>query len=311
MKPTFKYYLLICIVFSLMNMNDVVGENPDTMNSPQATNTAIQVWTKDEVDVKATVEKFLLAAGNYDYNTIAGMTRDYANIGIASLRNGKWGTETMPISAFMESLKTGKKQPYFEPVSHYSIHVSDGHLAIVKADAILYRFGIPMYRNLDNFTLLKENENWKFINLSYSSTLISESEKKFDINAFAKGYAQAWCSQKPEYVALFYTEDGSLNINNGTSALGRAAITQSAKAFMDAFPEDMVVAFDSLVKTPNGTEFHWTLTGTNTGPNGTGKKVKISGFELWQLDENGLIKESKGTFDSEEYNKQIKYGAEE
>src|SRR5690606_7588098 len=134
------------------------------------------------------------------------------------------------------------------------------------------------------------------------------NDTMFDINVFAKDYAQAWCSQKPESVASFYAENGSLTINSGTSAVGRTAIAQSAKAFMDAFPDDMVVAFDKLVKTPKGTEFHWTLTGTNTGLNGTGKKVNISGFELWQLDENGLIKESKGSFDAQEYNRQIKYG---
>ncbi|SRX54429.1 ester cyclase [Aequorivita sp. CIP111184] len=134
------------------------------------------------------------------------------------------------------------------------------------------------------------------------------NDTMFDINEFAKDYAEAWCSQNPKKVALFYAEDGSLNINNGTPAVGRAAIAQSAKAFMDAFPDDMIVAFDKLLKTSKGIEFHWTLTGTNTGPNGTGKKVNISGFELWEFDHNGLIKESKGTFDAEEYNKQIKYG---
>ncbi|MCB0466508.1 MAG: ester cyclase [Aequorivita sp.] len=139
----------------------------------------------------------------------------------------------------------------------------------------------------------------------------TQNDTMLDINAFAKDYAQAWCSQNPKLVSLFYSEDASLNINNGTPAVGRAAITQSAKAFMDAFPDDMVVAFDKLVKTPKGIEFHWTLTGTNTGHNGTGNKVNISGFELWQLDENGLIKESKGTFDAEEYSRQIKYGVEE
>ncbi|KJJ38014.1 hypothetical protein MB09_11550 [Aequorivita vladivostokensis] len=130
----------------------------------------------------------------------------------------------------------------------------------------------------------------------------------YDPIVFAKSYAQAWCSQNPDFVALFYSEDGSLNINNSTPSVGRNAIAKSAKAFMENFPDDMVVAFDKLVKTPMGTEFHWTLTGTNTGPNSTGKKVNISGFELWQLDENGLIKESKGSFDTEEYSRQIKYG---
>ncbi len=134
------------------------------------------------------------------------------------------------------------------------------------------------------------------------------NDTMFDINAFAKNYAQAWCSQKPESVASFYAENGSLTINTGTPAVGRTAIAQSAKAFMDAFQDDMIVSFDKLIKTKDGYEFHWTLTGTNTGPNGTGKKVNISGFELWQIDENGLIKESQGTFDAEEYSRQIKYG---
>ena len=60
----------------------------------------------------------------------------------------------------------------------------------------------------------------------------------------------------------------------------------------------------------NGIEFHWTLSGTNTGTNGIGKKVKISGFELWQMDNNGLIKQSKGSFDTEDYHRQIKNGFE-
>jgi hypothetical protein len=78
---------------------------------------------------------------------------------------------------------------------------------------------------------------------------------------------------------------------------------------MTAFP-DMIVTMDSLRTTSKSTEFHWTFTGTNTGPNGTGKKVKISGFELWQFNEQGLVKESKGIYDAEEYERQVKYGVD-
>ncbi len=46
---------------------------------------------------------------------------------------------------------------------------------------------------------------------------------------------------------------------------------------MTAFP-DTVVAMDSLVTKPTGTEFHWILTGTNLGLGGTGNNVKVSGF---------------------------------
>ena len=76
---------------------------------------------------------------------------------------------------------------------------------------------------------------------------------------------------------------------------------------MTTFP-DMVVTMDKLVRDEGGTKFHWTLTGTNTGPGGTGKRVRIRGYELWQFDNAGLIAESKGHFDSAEYERQLKHG---
>ncbi len=308
MATTFNYCFLISLAFSLMNINHAIGQNSDAMKKTQATNKTVKVYTQDEADVKATIEQFLIVAGNYNLDAMANMMSDKANLAIARLRDGKWTTETMLISEYFEAAKNRTNRPYFEPVKEYTIHLSDGHLAFVKADAVLHAFGVPLLHNIDYFTLIKENEVWKFINISFTSTRIPEAERIYDPIVFAKSYAQAWCSKKPEFVALFYSEDGSLNINNSTASVGRAAIAKDAKAFMDAFPDDMIVAFDKLVKTPKGTEFHWTLTGTNTGPNGTGKKVNISGFELWQLDETGLIKESKGTFDAEEYSRQIKYG---
>src|SRR5216117_4525145 len=129
------------------------------------------------------------------------------------------------------------------------------------------------------------------------------------LREFAQRYAQAWCSQNPESVATFFAERGSLSINNGPPAVGRAAIAKEAQAFMTTFP-DMVVTFDKLEPQPNGTEFHWTLTGTNSGPSGTGKRVRISGYELWKIDNDGLVAESKGHFDAAEYEHQLKQGVD-
>ena len=86
--------------------------------------------------------------------------------------------------------------------------------------------------------------------------------------------------------------------------LGARRLPGKAQAFMTTFP-DMVVTFDKLEPQPNATAFHWTLTGTNTGPGGTGNKVRICGYELWKIDNNGLIAESKGHFDSAEYDHQL------
>ena len=70
----------------------------------------------------------------------------------------------------------------------------------------------------------------------------------------------------------------------------------------------MIVTFDKLEPRRDRTAFHWTLIGTNTGPAGTGKRVRISGYELWKIDNAGLIAESKCHFDAEEYERQLKHG---
>src|SRR5256885_5514151 len=129
------------------------------------------------------------------------------------------------------------------------------------------------------------------------------------LHDFASRYAKAWCGQNPESVAAFFAENGSISINNGLPAVGRAAIAREAQAFMTTFP-DMIVTMDNVVHDEEGTKFHWTLAGTNTGPGGTGKKVRISGYELWQLDDDGLIENSKGHFDSAEYERQLKEGVD-
>ncbi len=129
------------------------------------------------------------------------------------------------------------------------------------------------------------------------------------LKKFAKRYAEAWCSQDPDKVAAFFAERGSISINDGPPAVGRAAIAREAQAFMTTFP-DMVVTMDKVVRDEQGTKFHWTLTGTNTGPGGTGKRVRISGYELWKVDNDGLIGDSLGHFDSAEYERQLKHGVD-
>ena len=127
---------------------------------------------------------------------------------------------------------------------------------------------------------------------------------------FARRYTAAWCSQDPASVAKHYAPEGSLTINGGTPSVGRAAITEAARSFMTTFP-DMRVLMDDLLVRDGGSEFHWTLVGTNTGPGGTGHGVRISGFEEWTIGDDGLIAESQGHYDQAEYDRQLEHGAAE
>jgi hypothetical protein len=124
---------------------------------------------------------------------------------------------------------------------------------------------------------------------------------------FAERYTAAWCSQQPSQVAEFFAPDGVLTINGGTPSIGRDAITASAAAFMTAFP-DLVVLLDALHDHDGRVCYDWTLIGTNTGPGGTGRAVRITGREAWRMDVHGTIADSVGSFDVKEYERQLSGG---
>src|SRR6516164_1304173 len=108
---------------------------------------------------------------------------------------------------------------------------------------------------------------------------------------FATRYAAAWSSQNPVSLASFYNENGSLTVNGAAPSVGRTAISETARGFMTAFP-DMVVKMDRISQDGSHAIFRWIWTGTNTGPGGTGKSVRITGHEEWTIGADGLIVES-------------------
>jgi N-acyl-D-aspartate/D-glutamate deacylase len=132
----------------------------------------------------------------------------------------------------------------------------------------------------------------------------SASEAAQHMNQFAERYTAAWCSQDPARVAHFFAESATLTINGGAPNAGRAGITEAARSFMTAFP-DMVVEMDGLDRQGQGYIYRWTLIGTNTGPGGTGRKVRISGYEEWTIGADGLIAKSLGHYDEADWDRQL------
>ena len=129
-----------------------------------------------------------------------------------------------------------------------------------------------------------------------------------ELTDFGTRYAAAWSSQNPGSLASFYNENGSLIVNGGAPSIGRTAIAEKARGFMTDFP-DMVVKMDQVTQEGSHAIFRWIWTGTNTGPGGTGKYVRINGYEEWTIGGDGLIAESKGHFDEAEYQRQLTSGA--
>lgn len=127
------------------------------------------------------------------------------------------------------------------------------------------------------------------------------------LQRFGADYTAAWNSHEPAQVASFFAEDGSLKVNDATPALGREAIAAVAEGFVTAFP-DFVLEMDSVRVVGNVVEYHWTFSGTNTGPEGTGNAVRFSGYEEWTFGGDGLVARSLGHFDEAEYARQLEFG---
>lgn len=127
------------------------------------------------------------------------------------------------------------------------------------------------------------------------------------LREFAKRYTVAWCSKDPARVAAFFSPQGSLSVNGAEPAVGRTAISQLASEYMSAFP-DLQLLMDDLVVHGERAFYHWTFLGTNTGPGGSGHRVRFSGFEVWQIGSDGFISKSEGQYDAAEYQSQLQHG---
>ncbi|MEL7044472.1 MAG: nuclear transport factor 2 family protein [Pseudomonadota bacterium] len=125
-----------------------------------------------------------------------------------------------------------------------------------------------------------------------------------ELRVLASSYTAAWNSSDPAKVAAFYAPDGVLTINDGEPARGREAVEAVAQGFMSAFP-DLRLSHDRLELDGDRINYHWRLQGTNLGEGGTGNTVDFSGVESWLLSEEGLIQDSLGTYDAQEYARQL------
>lgn len=127
----------------------------------------------DEAAVKQLVESFLTALGEGNLDVIPDMFVSDAVIGAARMNDGTWVSSTMSFGEWMSSLRARTTWNRFrEPVSEYTIHIEDSMMAFVRADATLIRDGEVRSRNIDYFTLVREDGAWRFLSASYVATPI-------------------------------------------------------------------------------------------------------------------------------------------
>ena len=121
----------------------------------------------DEQAVKAAVERFLTSLGSGDYEAVQPMFAPKASISHPAKVDGKSTMVNETFDEWMAARLASPIRPRFrEPVNEFTVHVDEG-LAFVRADANYYVGDELRSNNLDYFTLIKINGEWKFVNASY------------------------------------------------------------------------------------------------------------------------------------------------
>lgn len=120
------------------------------------------------------------------------------------------------------------------------------------------------------------------------------------LEAIADAYTSAWNSGSPAAVASFYAEAGSITINRGTPWKGREGVAAMAAGFFADVP-DLNLACDGIRIAGDHVVFLWTFTGHDAK---SGKPLRISGWEEWDIDADRKVATSRGWFDADDYARQ-------
>jgi uncharacterized protein (TIGR02246 family) len=120
------------------------------------------------------------------------------------------------------------------------------------------------------------------------------------LRSIADAYTDAWNSGRPDAVAAFFSTDGTITINGGEPWRGRDGVAAMAAGFFSDVP-DMRLVCDGARGSGSRAVYLWTFTGTHTA---TKRELKVSGWEEWELDEDGLVVRSRGNFDAGDYARQ-------
>lgn len=120
------------------------------------------------------------------------------------------------------------------------------------------------------------------------------------IRRIADAYTAAWNSGSADAVSRFYAKDGGIVINRGTPWVGRGGVAQMAAGFFADVP-DLTLACDGLRVAGDHVVYLWTFTGTHAA---SGRPLRVSGWEEWDLNADNEVVASRGWFDADDYARQ-------
>jgi hypothetical protein len=125
--------------------------------------------TDDETAVKAAIEAFLFALGTNDTLALPTFFLPNANIGSIRVKDGKTSIYTNTVAEWLAERAQKENKLFEEPVQEFTVEMTQGRLAFVRANTTLLYNGVPSHYAHDFFILMKDEDQWKILSGSYTN----------------------------------------------------------------------------------------------------------------------------------------------
>jgi hypothetical protein len=123
-KPTLT--IVIVLVLIIGSSTEKPTYQTEQTEQTESIDSIESKLTQQQRDVKATVENFLILAGNYDLEAMDEMISEKASIGISSYKNEEWKNSVITFAESFEAANNRELLPYYEPVSEWDIQINKG-----------------------------------------------------------------------------------------------------------------------------------------------------------------------------------------
>lgn len=129
-----------------------------------------QTETRDEnAHVRQVIDRFIADIGRRDANAVAKSLTAKATFVI--VRKGEAGYQTIYTTGqeWVERMRANPGEPFDEPLSNVQITIDSDALAHVRADFSVIRNGKVLSHGVDQFTLVREEGEWKIALIAFTS----------------------------------------------------------------------------------------------------------------------------------------------
>ncbi len=123
-----------------------------------------------QADIRQTVDTFLQHLGDHQFDRVAADLAPNALIVVTRQRDGAWSNTYQTRDEWLGALRRNPNPTTFrEPITNVQVTIDSDRLAYLRADFQVVRDNEVLSHGVDQFTLTREQDDWKVAVVAYTS----------------------------------------------------------------------------------------------------------------------------------------------